>query len=53
MKRVFLFVATNLAILLVLGIVLSILMPVLGLDSASNGGLLVICAIFGMGGSFL
>ncbi len=53
MKRVFLFVATNLAILLVLGIVLSILMPVLGLDSASNGGLFFICAIFGMGGSFL
>ena len=53
MKRVFLFVATNLAILLVLGIVLSILMPVLGLDSTSNSGLFFICAIFGMGGSFL
>ena len=53
MKRVFLFVATNLAILLVLGIVLSILMPVLGLDSASISGLFFICAIFGMGGSFL
>ncbi len=53
MKRVFLFVATNLAVLLVLGIVLSILMPVLGLDSASNGGLLFICAVFGMGGSFI
>jgi len=53
MKRVFLFIATNLAILLVLGIVLSILMPVLGLDSASNSGLFVICAVFGMGGSFI
>ncbi len=53
MKRVFLFVATNLAILIVLGIVLSILMPVLGLDSASNSGLLFICAVFGMGGSFI
>ena len=53
MKRVFLFVATNLAILLVLGIVLSILMPVLGLDSTSNSGLFFICANFGMGGAFL
>ena len=53
MKRVFLFVITNLAILLVLGIVLSILMPVLGVDSSSNAGLLVMCAVFGMGGSFI
>jgi heat shock protein HtpX len=53
MKRVFLFMATNLAILLVLGIVLSILMPVLGVDSSSNAGLLVMCAVFGMGGSFI
>ena len=53
MKRVFLFVATNLAILLVLGIVLSILMPVLGVDSSSSAGLLVMCAVFGMGGSFI
>jgi len=48
-KRVFLFVATNLAILLLLGIVLSIL----GVDSRSTGGALVIAALFGMGGSFI
>ncbi len=53
MKRVFLFVATNLAILIVLGIVLSILMPALGLDQSSYTGLLVMCAVFGMGGSFI
>lgn len=53
MKRIFLFVATNLAILFVLGIVLSILMPMLGLDQSSYGGLLVMCAVFGMGGSFI
>lgn len=53
MKRVLLFVATNMAILIVLGIVLSILMPVLGLDQASNSGLLFMCAVFGMGGSFI
>jgi heat shock protein HtpX len=53
MKRVALFVATNLAILLVLGVVLNFLMPVLGLDTASNSGLLFFCAVFGMGGSFI
>lgn len=49
MKRIFLFVATNLAILIVLGFVLSIL----GIDSRSTSGALLIAAIFGMGGSFL
>ena len=53
MKRVFLFLATNFAILIVLGVVLSILMPVLGIDSQSNAGLLLVCAVFGMGGSFV
>lgn len=53
MKRILLFVLTNLAVMLVLGIVLSILMPALGLDSSSNAGLLVISAVFGMGGSFI
>ena len=49
MKRVLYFVATNLAILLLLGLVLSFL----GLDGRSTGGALVIAAIFGMGGSFI
>lgn len=53
MKRVLLFLATNFAILIVLGIVLSIVMPMLGVDSQSNAGLLVISAVFGMGGSFV
>ena len=45
--------ATNFAILIVLGIVLSILMPLLGIDSQSNAGLMLFCAVFGMGGSFV
>ena len=53
MKRVFLFLATNFAILIVLGIVLSLVLPALGIDSQSNSGLLVISAVFGMGGSFI
>jgi len=49
MKRVVLFVLTNLAILLVLSLVLSIL----GVDSGSTFGLLIIALVFGMGGSFI
>jgi heat shock protein HtpX len=47
--RIVLFVATNLAILVLLGIVMSIL----GVDSKSTSGLLVMAAVFGMGGSFI
>ncbi|MGH7802960.1 MAG: protease HtpX, partial [Candidatus Binatia bacterium] len=57
MKRILLFLATNLAILLVLGVVLQLLgverildEQGVGLDYAS---LLVFAAVFGMGGSFL
>ncbi len=53
MKRILLFLATNLAILMVLGVVLSILLPVLGIDGQGTSGLLVISAVFGMGGSFV
>jgi heat shock protein HtpX len=49
MKRVVLFVVTNLAILVVLGFVMSLL----GVNSQSTLGTLVIAAIFGMGGSFI
>ena len=53
MKRVLLFIATNFAIMIVLGVVLSILLPVLGISSDGTVGLLVISAVFGMGGSFI
>ncbi len=57
MKRVFLFLATNIAILVVLSITLSLL----GVDGVLDergvdldlGNLLVFCAVFGMGGSFI
>lgn len=49
MLRIVLYLATNLAILVLLGIVMS----VLGVDSRSTSGLLVMAAIFGMGGSFI
>mgnify|MGYP003673735825 FL=1 len=53
MKRVFLFLLTNLAVMLVLGIVLSIVMSVFGLSNRSLGGMLMIATVFGFGGSFI
>ena len=49
MLRIVLFLATNMAIVVLLGIVLSLL----GIDSRSTSGLLVMAAMFGMGGSFI
>ena len=55
MKRVFLFVLTNLAVLLVLSVALSIIMPLLGIRPEQGGmaPLLVFAAVFGMGGAFI
>ena len=49
MLRIVLFLATNMAILILLGIVMSLL----GVDSRSTSGLLLMAAMFGMGGSLL
>ncbi|KKO50457.1 heat shock protein HtpX [Arsukibacterium sp. MJ3] len=53
MKRVLLFLATNLAVILVLSIVLNIVFSFFGIDHSSISGLLVFAAIFGFGGSFI
>ncbi len=53
MKRIFLFLLTNLAVILVLSIVLNIVFSFLGVDRSSIGGLLVFAAVFGFGGSFI
>jgi len=55
MKRIFLFLLTNIAILLVLSIVLRMLGAgnFLSKEGLDIRGLLVFCAVFGMGGSFL
>ena len=55
MKRIVLFLITNLAIVLVLSVVARLL----GIDNymsaqgQSLGGLLVFCALFGFGGAFI
>ncbi|ART83658.1 zinc metalloprotease HtpX [Oceanisphaera profunda] len=53
MKRIILFIATNLAVVLVLGVVLNIVFSMLGIDRSSITGLLVFCAVFGFGGAFI
>src|SRR5687768_9618192 len=54
-KRIFLFLATNLAIVLTLSIVMSVLGVgrYFGPDGLNVGSLAVFCLIWGMGGAFL
>lgn len=57
MKRIFLFVLTNIAVLLVLSIVLRLLGVDTALEQQGGGlnmqGLLIMAAVMGMGGSFI
>lgn len=53
MKRIVLFLITNLAVVLVLGIVLNVIFAFTGMDSRSTGGLLILATVFGFGGSFI
>ncbi|PJJ98064.1 protease HtpX [Lysobacteraceae bacterium NML75-0749] len=53
LNRIFLFLATNLAVLLLLGIVMFVLQAVFGVRLGNNGGLLVMAMLFGFGGSFV
>ncbi len=48
-KRVFLFIATNMAVMLLLSVVMS----VFGINPRSNAGLLLMAAMFGFGGSII
>jgi len=53
MKRIALFLITNLAVVLVLGIVLSVIFSVTGMSSRSMGGILILATVFGFGGSLI
>lgn len=52
-KRVALFLATNLAVMVLLGIVLSVLQGVFGINLGNNGVLLLMSAMFGFGGAIV
>lgn len=53
MKRIVLFLATNLAVVVVLNFFLNIALRVFNVDPSGISGLLVMAAIFGMGGSLI
>ena len=53
MFRILLFLATNLAIVVVLGVFLNVLLPVFGIQLTDTAYLLVFAFVFGMGGSFI
>ncbi|CUS48963.1 MAG: family M48 peptidase [Idiomarinaceae bacterium HL-53] len=53
MTRIFLFLATNIAILVVFGIILSILSSVFGIQLGEHSTLLLFAAMFGFGGAFI
>ena len=53
MQRIVLFLLTNLAIMLVLSVTLSILMSAFGIDRQGLGGLLLLACVFGFGGAFI
>lgn len=53
MKRVLLFLITNLAVIFVLSIVLNIVFAVTGINPGGIPGLLVLAAVFGFGGSLI
>lgn len=53
MMRIALFLATNLAVVALLGVVLSILQGVFGVQLGNTGTLLLFAALFGFGGAFI
>ncbi|CAM4028079.1 MULTISPECIES: protease HtpX [Vibrio] len=53
MKRVALFLLTNLAVIAVLSVVLNLVYAFTGIQSGSLSGLLVLAAVFGFGGSII
>lgn len=52
-RRIALFLATNLAVLVLLGIVMSVLEKAFGIQPGQNGTLLVFAAVFGFGGAMI
>lgn len=53
MNRVMLFLGTNLAVLVMLGLVTNLLGPVLGINPRGTVGLLILAGVVGFTGSFM
>ncbi len=52
-KRIFLFLATNILVMMTIGFILQILEVYFGIKLAGNKSLLLMCAVFGMAGSII
>ena len=53
MQRIALFLATNLAIILVVSFIYNLITNATGYRLNNAGGLLIFCALFGFGGAFV
>lgn len=53
LKRVGLFLLTNLLVIVTVGIIMNIIMPMLGIHVQGWMGLAVFCGVFGMAGAFI
>lgn len=53
MFRMMLFLGTNLAIVVILGVFLNVILPAFGIQLGNTAGYMVLAFVFGMGGSFI
>ena len=53
LKRVGLFLLTNMAVLFLVSIILNVVLPMFGIRVGQSGGLLVFAAVWGFGGAFV
>src|SRR5690606_40519610 len=53
LKRITLFLATNLVVLALFGVVMNVVLPMFGVSLGNTGALLVFAALFGCGGSII
>ena len=53
LKRIGLFLLTNLLVIITVGIILSILQGVFGISGSGITGLAILCGVFGMVGAFI
>ena len=53
LKRISLFLATNIAVLVLFGIIMNVVLPMFGVDLGNMGVLIVFAALFGFGGSLI
>ena len=53
LKRITLFLATNIAVLVLFGIIMNVVLPMFGVDLGNMGVLIVFAALFGFGGSLI